>query len=144
MTATTFAHVGLAARDMRVTEQFYTKHFGFRRARVVPVGDEEILFLKTAGGDLCLEIFKSSEEPPAPPVMGDGPMFPGFRHFAFQVDSVDEKLKEMGEEAAVTQGPMDFDAFIPGWRTVWISDPDGRIIEISQGYTDQEDPPPMP
>jgi glyoxylase I family protein len=39
---------------------------------------------------------------------------------------------------------MDFDAFIPGWRTVWVADPDGRIIEISQGYRDQDNPPPMP
>lgn len=31
----------------------------------------------------------------------------------------------------------------PGWRTVWLADPDGRIIEISQGFTDQENPPPL-
>lgn len=136
-----FAHVGLAARDLRVTEEFYRKHFGFRRARVIPLGDTEILFLKTAEGDLALELFKATAAPPAPPVMGDGPSYPGFRHLAFQVESVDEKLREMGPDARITQGPMNFDAFIPGWRTVWISDPDGRIIEISQGYKDQEQPP---
>ena len=47
----------------------------------------------------------------------------------------------MGADAKVTLGPMDFDAFIPGWRTVWVSDPDGNIVEISQGYVDEEDPP---
>jgi glyoxylase I family protein len=26
---------------------------------------------------------------------------------------------------------------------VWIADPDGRIVEISQGFTDEENPPPM-
>ena len=31
---------------------------------------------------------------------------------------------------------MDFDAFIPGWRTVWVADPDGNIVEISQGFKD--------
>ena len=35
----------------------------------------------------------------------------------------------MGEAARVTLGPLDFDAFIPGWRTVWIADPDGVIWE---------------
>lgn len=141
MTKQTFAHMGIAARDVKVTERFYTQNFGFRRTRVI--GDDEIIFLKTAAGDLGLELFKAVGDPPAPPVMGAGPEYPGFRHLAFQVDSVDEKLREMGSDAKVTQGPMNFDAFIPGWRTVWVADPDGRIIEISQGYTDQDNPPPM-
>ena len=34
---------------------------------------------------------------------------------------------------------MSFDAFIPGWRTVWVLDPDGVIVEVSQGYRDQDD-----
>ncbi|MDI9547412.1 MAG: VOC family protein, partial [Chloroflexota bacterium] len=53
------------------------------------------------------------------------------------VDSVDAKLAEMGDDAVVTLGPLDFDDFIPGWRTVWVADPDGNIIEISQGFADQ-------
>ena len=139
MTTQKFAHVGISARDVQVTEAFYAKHFGFRRVRVI--GDDEVIFLKTAAGDLGLELFKATGAPPAPPVLGAGPEYPAFRHLAFQVDSVDEKLREMGSDATVTAGPMDFDAFIPGWRTVWIADPDGRIIEISQGYTDQDNPP---
>jgi glyoxylase I family protein len=39
---------------------------------------------------------------------------------------------------------MDFDAFIPGWRTVWVSDPAGNIVEITQGYVDEPSPPPLP
>ena len=54
---------------------------------------------------------------------------------------MDAKLAAMGDEAKVTFGPFGFDAFIPGWRTVWIADPDGNIVEISQGYTDEENPP---
>ncbi|MHC5828004.1 MAG: VOC family protein, partial [Nostoc sp.] len=59
----------------------------------------------------------------------------------FQVDDVDAKLAEIGNDAKVTLGPLNFDSFIPGWRTVWVSDPDGNIVEISQGYVDQENPP---
>ena len=91
-------------------------------------------------GDLYLELFEASEEASVSPVLKDGPEYPGFRHLAFKVDNVDAKLKEMGDDAKITQGPMNFDDFIPGWRTVWIADPDGRIIEISQGYMDQENP----
>jgi glyoxylase I family protein len=36
---------------------------------------------------------------------------------------------------------MDFDAFIHGWRMTWFADPDGNIVEISQGYVDEPDPP---
>jgi glyoxylase I family protein len=57
------------------------------------------------------------------------------------VDNVDAKLAEMGEDARITLGPLDFDAFITGWRTVWVADPNGNIVEISQGYVDQENPP---
>ncbi len=65
----------------------------------------------------------------------------GVRHIAFQVENVDAKLAEMGDAAKITLGPLDFDGFIPGWRTVWISDPEGNIVEISQGYKDQAHPP---
>ena len=72
----------------------------------------------------------------------DGHHFPGVRHLAFKVDDVDAKLAEMGDDAKITLGPLDFSEVIPGWRTVWVADPDGRIVEISQGYVDQSDPPP--
>ena len=36
---------------------------------------------------------------------------------------------------------MGFEDFIPGWRTVWVADPDGNIVEISQGFVDQDHPP---
>jgi glyoxylase I family protein len=136
-----FAHIGITCRDPMKTEEFYTKHFGFKRARVIPLGIDQIVFLKTKEGDLYLEIFKATEVPPAPPTTNDGPNYPGFRHLAFRVDDVDAKLEEMGSDAKITQGPMNFDDFIPGWRTVWIADPDDRIIEISEGYSDQDDSP---
>jgi glyoxylase I family protein len=60
------------------------------------------------------------------------------RHLAFQTDDVDAFLAELGEQAEITLGPLSFDDFICGWRTVWLRDPDGAIVEVSQGYTDQE------
>jgi len=133
--------MGVVCQDMAVTERFYTKHFGFRRARVVPLGEgDQIVFLKS--GPLYLELFRATEPSPAPPATGPGPEYPGWRHLAFKVDDVDAKLAEMAADARITAGPMDFDAFIPGWRSVWIADPDGNIVEISQGFVDQDDPPP--
>jgi len=134
-----FSHVALNCRDPLATERFYTRHFGFQRARVIPLGEEQIVFLKA--GSVYLELFQAKGDPPGPPLEKDGPGYRGVRHLAFQVDDVDATLAAMGSEAVVTLGPADFGSFIPGWRTVWVADPDGTIVEISQGYTDQDNPP---
>jgi glyoxylase I family protein len=42
----------------------------------------------------------------------------------------------VGPDAHVTAGSISFDAIIPGRRTVWVADPDGNLVEISQGYAD--------
>jgi glyoxylase I family protein len=140
MPTLTFSHVAISSKDPIATEQFYTKHFGFRRARVIPLGEDQIVFLKS--GNVYLELFQAKEDAPVPAPKADGPGYPGWRHIAFQVDDVDAKLAAIGADAQVTFGPLSFDDFIPGWRTAWIADPDGNIVEISQGYTDQENPPP--
>ena len=139
MPALTFSHVAISCKDPLATERFYSKYFGFKRARVIPLGSDQIVFIKS--GDTYLELFRSKEQAPIPPADQDGPWYPGWRHIAFQVDNVDAKLAEMGEDARITLGPLDFDDFISGWRTVWVADPNGNIVEISQGYVDQENPP---
>lgn len=139
MTWLKFSHMSLNCKNPLETESFYTKYFGFKRARVVPVDDEQIVFIKL--NDVYLELFQSKENSPIPPPDKDGPMYPTWRHIAFQVDDVDAKLMEMGDAAKITLGPFSFDEVISGWQTVWVADPDGRIVEISQGYVDEETPP---
>ncbi|MEU8837701.1 VOC family protein [Streptomyces roseus] len=137
-----WSHVGLNCADQKATEDFYTRYFGFSRARVVDLGEAKIVFLRK--GDAYLELFAADTGParPAlgvPPAVagGDGPQTPGrMRHLAFQTDSVDAFLAELGDAAEVTLGPLDFDDFICGWRTVWVRDPDGVIVEVSQGFED--------
>jgi glyoxylase I family protein len=131
-----FHHVAISCKDPVATERFYLQHFGFRRARVIPVGnDQQIVFLRN--GNTYLELFGAEGSAPGPSPTQDGPHYPGWRHIAFIVDNVDATVAAMGPDARVTLGPLSFDAFIPGWRTVWVADPDGNIVEISQGYTDQ-------
>jgi len=132
MSSLIFSHIALACKNPIAIERFYTKYFGFTRARVFPLGEnEQIVFIKA--GEIYLELFHAKEESPVPRPEKDGPQYPGVRHLAFKVDDVDAKLTEMGDDAKVTLGPLNFDAFIPGWRTVWVSDPEGNIVEISQG-----------
>ncbi len=136
-----FHHMAIMCKDPLALERFYTKHFGFERARVVPLEQEQIVFIKS--GSIYLELFQAKQEAPVPPAGGPGPEYPGWRHLAFDVEDVDAKLVEMGDEAKVTLGPLGFDDFIPGWRTAWVADPEGNIVEITQGYVDQESPPPL-
>jgi glyoxylase I family protein len=136
MTNTAFAHVGLNCRDMAVTERFYVDHFGFHRARVVPLGQgRQIVFLRAE--NVWLELFQAEGD--VAPVEADGPAAPGFRHIAFQVDSVEAKIRELGSAVEMTLGPLHFDDFICGWAGAWMKDPDGRIIELSEGYKDEEE-----
>ena len=150
-----FHHIALNCRDQKKIERYYTEHFGCERARVVSLGQgQEIVFLK--GNGIHLELFHTdafnvlhgttfvSEITLTTPT-ADGRELPSvIRHLAFKVEDVDAKLAAMGDDGKrVTLGPLSFDNYIPGWRSVWLSDPEGNIVEISQGYVDQENPPPL-
>lgn len=131
-----WSHVGLNCRDQSRTEEFYVRWFGFRRVRVVEADGTKVVFLRS--GDVYLELFGTNADPAFEPSK-DGPQYPGTaRHLAFQVDNVDAFLAAADGLLSITLGPLAFDRFIPGWKTVWVADPDGVVIEVSQGYVDQD------
>ncbi|MDF7819909.1 VOC family protein [Runella sp. MFBS21] len=137
MIQTSFFHVAVTVKDLSAFESFYSKYFGFQRARTISLGEgKELVFLKDAG-NFYFEVFPPDEERPIPLAEGDGPHYQGIRHLAFSVEDVDAKLAEMGSDAVITLGPLTFDDFIPGWKTAWVKDPEGNIIEITQGYVDE-------
>lgn len=130
-----FSHTGLTCRDLAVTESFYKRYFGFRRARVVDLGGgKQIVFLKNE--NTYLELFAGEGTDPAGTPKNDGHGFPGFRHLAFEVPNVDAFAKSLGADLKVNLGPLHFDSFISGWAAIWIRDPDDRVIEVCQGYKD--------
>lgn len=131
-----FSHIALTSEDPFRIEEWYIKNFNFKRARLIPLGDDnQIIFIKNAQ-NFYIEIFRTEENSPINPPENDGYHFKGFRHIAFQVDDIDLALKGI-KDYQVSLGPISFDDFIPGWRTVWIKDPDGNIVEVSQGYKDE-------
>jgi choline dehydrogenase len=138
-----FHHVSLTCSDPIATERFYTKNFGFSRARVVPLGqDDQIVFLQGPG--IYLELFRATESRPVGAPEGDGFPWPSVRNISFEVDDVDAKLAAMGADADIAFGPLSFDDFIEGWRSAWLRDPDGNLVQITQGYVDQANPPVLP
>jgi glyoxylase I family protein len=135
-------HLALSCSDPIALERWYTKHFGFARKRVYLPGPDQVVVI--GNGGVSLELFPAKgERPSAPEGDGAGPEYPGFRHLAFLVDDLDAKLADLGEEAPLTLGPLDMGDLIPGMRVAWVSDPDGNIVELNQGFVDEESPPPL-
>ena len=136
MIASSFAHVAITCDEPLKVERFYSKYFGFRRERVVELGEENIIF--TRSGHLVLEIFQAKEDRPIPQEPNDGPSYAGWRHIAFEVEDVEAFIDSLGDDKKVTLGPLDFSDFLSGWKGAWIADPEGNIIEISEGYKKQD------
>ncbi len=133
MTGPRWSHTALNCADLGRTEAFYTRWFGFTRVRSIPVPGGDVVFLRN--GPVLLELFAAPGDPAD--AEQDGPRGTGaVRHIAFQTDDLDEFLHRMGDAARLSLGPLDFDDVIPGWRTVWLRDPDGLVVEVSQGYRD--------
>ncbi len=136
-------HISLTCRDPLAVERFYTRHFGFVRGRVVDLGQgNQIVFLRGPG--IRLELFQATADPPVQPPENDGYPWPGVRNISFEVEDIDAQVRAMGADANVAFGPLDFGSFIPGWRSVWLRDPEGYLVQLTQGYVDQESPPPPP
>lgn len=134
-----FSHIGLTCEDPIKIERFYTRHFGFKRTRVYAPGPEQVVMIRS--GNIYIEIFKATEKSGLPYPKESGYEFPGWRHICFQIDNLDHHLKKMGDDAKITLGPLDMSEFVPGMRVCWLADPEGNIIELNQGYRDEENPP---
>lgn len=136
-------HISLTCSDPLAVERYYTNHFDFVRSRVVDLGEgNQIVFLRGPG--IRLELFQATAERPVPPPENDGYPWPSVRNISFEVDDVDAKLAAMGADADIAFRTLDFSAFIPGWRSVWLRDPEGFLVQLTQGYVDQDNPPPLP
>jgi glyoxylase I family protein len=88
-----------------------------------------------------MELFKSTQESPVDQPKGAGQDYPGWKHICFSVENLDQFLNQMGIDAVITLGPLDMGDLIPGMKVCWIADPEGNIVELNQGYVDEENPP---
>ena len=136
MSNSSFLHIGVTCKNPKKFEDFYCRYFGFARTKTVDLeNNKQLVFIKNAEG-ISFEIFAQEEEIPYKKAEGDGPKYSAWKHIAFMVTNIQEKLIEMGEDAIITQGPISLDKYIEGWKAVWIKDPEGNIVEIAQGYND--------
>jgi len=135
MTELSFHHVALTCDSVARTERFYCDNLGFTRKRAFQIGEgKEIVYI--GNGSIYLELFPKEAERPIPVSDRDGPAYPSLRHIAFKVMDVDAAIAAMRDRPEISLGPLTFDSFIPGWKSVWIKDPDGNLVELSEGYRD--------
>ena len=73
------SQLAITCKDQKVTEDWYCRNFGFRRARVAKLPDgKEIIFIKMADSSFYLELFAADGDSPLPDAENDGYTFPGF------------------------------------------------------------------
>jgi glyoxylase I family protein len=124
-------HIALNCRDRIVSEKFYAKHFGFRRARVFNTGKPGEFVMLRLGGT-CLELFQSSRN--ASGHAGEQPI--GFKHLAFEVPGIESAVEQLQRDGVSTDPIIDCSKDVPGLRICFFKDPDGNILELMEGWKD--------
>jgi glyoxylase I family protein len=126
-------HIAFNCRDLKRAEAFYTKHFGFRRARVFNRGrPDEFIMLRL--GSVCLELFGA---PKAAPAAAGGEQPIGFKHLAFEVEDIDATVARLQADGFETGQIIDCSAALKGLRVCFFNDPDGNRTELMQGCQDE-------
>ncbi len=134
--AKTVQHISMNCRDKAAQEAFYTKHFGFKRARVFNAGTPgEFVMLRL--GDCCVELFNA--DVPADARGGEQPV--GFKHLAFEVEDIAASVAGIEADGIQTEGIIDCGETVPGLSVCFFLDPDGNRLELMQGWTDEANPP---
>ena len=128
---TAVQHIAFNCRNLKISEQFYTKHFGFRRSRVFnPDTPGEFVMLRL--GSTCIELFQASEHKAKAcqqPV--------GFQHLALEVSNLEKVIKQLKVDGIKTEEIIDCSSIVKGMKICFFNDPDGNRLELMQGYQDQ-------
>jgi glyoxylase I family protein len=133
-------HIGFNCRDRIAQERFYTRHFGFRRVRVFNAG-EPGEFVMTALGEVRVEFFGAAN--PGPSDRG-GERKVGFKHMCIGVPDVKAKAAALKAAGVDVDPVIDCTHQVPGLYVCFFRDPEGNVVELMQGWQDEEAPPALP
>lgn len=129
-----FNHIALNCLDLAAQEEFYTKHFGFQRCRTFNKGQPNEFFLLKLGS-MRLELFGTDREKTVAMQAGEQPV--GFKHFAFEVPKIEPILASIAEDGIDPDFVKDCSHICPGLRVAFFRDPEGNVVELMEGYTDE-------
>jgi len=127
-------HIALNCWDLAGQEAFYTRQFGFKRSRTFHRGMPNEFFLLKLGS-VRLELFSSDREKSAGMQGGEQPI--GFKHLAFDVPKLEPVIEALQAEGIEVDKIVAVES-IPGLRIAFFRDPEGNIIELMEGYRDEE------
>lgn len=131
---TSINHIAFNCRNVAAQEAFYSKHLGFKRSRTFNRGTpEEFILLKL--GSVRLELFPI--DPAKAVEQSGGEQAIGFKHLAFNVPKLEPVIDGLKADGIVTDPIIDAGHLIPGCRLVFFRDPEGRILELMEGYSDE-------
>jgi glyoxylase I family protein len=131
----TFNHIALNCWDLAAQEAFYIKHFGFKRSRTFHRG-EPIEFFMLKLGNVRLELFPTDRAKTAGLQGGEQPV--GFKHLAFDVPKLEPVLDGLRADGIEPGKIIELSHIAPGFRIVFFRDSEGNILELMEGYRDEE------
>ena len=128
-------HIALNCRDVAAQEAFFSKHFGFKRSRTFKAGTpNEFIMLKL--GSVRLELFPT--DPAQTGNVNGGEQVIGFKHLAFDVPDLDAAIAALRADGIEPDPIINQDHVVPGFRIVFFRDREGNILELMQGYQDEQ------
>jgi glyoxylase I family protein len=128
-------HLALNCRNVAAQEAFFSKHFGFKRSRTFKAGKpNEFIMLKL--GPFRLELFPGGSTKTVDQEGGE--QIVGFKHLAFEVAKLEPAVEALRGDGIEPDPIIDFGETIRGCRLVFFRDPEGNIIELMEGYRDEE------
>jgi glyoxylase I family protein len=65
----------------------------------------------------------------------------GFKHLCFEVPDIKAKATELQAQGIETGDIIDCSAVTPGLMVCFLKDPEGNVIELMEGWEDEENPP---
>ncbi len=126
MNLKTIHHIAIIVSDYEKSKHFYTDLLGFQIIRENYREARNDYKLDLALGDCELEIFAIPGSPERPSY----PEACGLRHLAFQVDNIEETVKELNSLGIETES-IRIDEFT-GKRMTFFRDPDDLPLELHE------------
>jgi len=118
-------HIAIICSDYQKSKEFYVNILGLKIIKEIYRKDRESYKLDLeVGEDYQIELFsfpKSSKRPSYPEARG-------LRHLAFEVDNIDEVIRELADNNVITE-QIRIDE-ITGKKFTFFSDPDDLPIEL--------------
>jgi glyoxylase I family protein len=130
-----FNHIAFNCRELAAQEAFYTKHFGFKRSRTFNRGEPNEFFMLKLGA-MRLELFQGRHAD-TPSSKGFEQVV-GFRHLALDVEKLEPIIEALRADGVEPDAIIDCKHVTPELRIVFFRDPEGNIIELMEGYRDEE------